>query len=128
MMPISDAETPQSTRASLAQPADELVANGPAAAAILSAGAGICALGVLAMVADGSKAVGRWFAFCVPSGSLSGVTTLTILVWLVLWFVLAKWWRVRNVNLVKVNALAFFLSACGLLLTFPPFADVLPGK
>jgi len=80
------------------------------------------------MVADGSKTVGQWLAFYRPSGPLSGVSTVTILVWLVIWFVLAKRWRVRNVNLVKTNAVAFFLLACGLLLTFPPFADLLLGK
>lgn len=111
-----------------AQPSGEVIANGPAAAAILSAGAGSCALGILAMIADGSKTVGQWLAFYRPSGPLSGVSTVTILVWLVIWFVLAKRWRVRNVNLVKTNAVAFFLLACGLLLTFPPFADLLLGK
>ena len=127
-MPTSDTGIPQSTRAGQAQPSGELVANGPAAAAILSAGAGSCALGILAVVADGSKTLGRWLAFYHPSGPLSGVTTVTILVWLVIWFVLAKRWRVRNVNLAKTNAVAFFLLACGLLLTFPPFADLLLGK
>jgi hypothetical protein len=128
MMPNSSPGTPQSTQASPAQPSSELVANGPAAAAILSAGAGGCALGILAIVADGSKTVGRWLAFYLPSGSLSGVTTVTILVWLVTWVVLARRWRFRNVNLGKTNAVAFFLLACGLLLTFPPFADLVLGK
>jgi hypothetical protein len=50
------------------------------------------------------------------------------LVWLGIWFVLAMRWRGENVNLVKTNALAFFLLACGLLLTFPPFAELLLRK
>jgi hypothetical protein len=41
---------------------------------------------------------------------------------------MSKRWQKRNVNLSKTNALAFFLLACGLLLTFPPFADLLLRK
>lgn len=110
------------------QPSGEPVVNGPAAAAILSAGAGSCVLGILAVVSDGSKTLARWLALYSPSGSLSGDTTVTILVWLVLWFVLAKRWKGRNVNPVKTNVAAFVLLASGILLTFPPFADFLLRK
>ena len=127
-MPAPNIATPESARADQDQYAGELIANGSAAAAILSAGAASCALGILAVIADGSKTAGRWLAFYRPSGPLSGVTTVTILVWLGIWFVLGKRWRSRNVNLTKTNALAFFLLACGLLLTFPPFADLLLRK
>ncbi|HKV24250.1 MAG TPA: hypothetical protein VJN93_06625 [Candidatus Acidoferrum sp.] len=127
-MPTPNTAIPQSTQAGQSQSTAGPVTNGPAAAAILSAGAGCCALGILAIVADGSKTAGRWLAFYHPSGPLSGVTTVTIFIWLAIWFVFARRWRVRNVNLARTNALAFFLLACGLLLTFPPFADLLLGK
>lgn len=127
-MPTPDIETPKSARANEDQTAGELVANGPAAAAIVAAGAATCALGILAVIADGSKTAGRWLAFYRASGPLSGVTTVTILIWLGIWFALAKLWRGENVNLAKTNALAFFLLACGLLLTFPPFTDLLLRK
>lgn len=104
------------------------VATGPAAAAIVSAGAGSCALGIFAVIADGSKSVARWLAFYHPSGPLSGVSTAAIFVWLGIWFVLAKRWRSHNISLAKTNAVAFILLACGLLLTFPPFVDLLLGK
>jgi hypothetical protein len=104
------------------------IPNGPAAAAIMAAGIGSCALGVLAVVADASKTVGGWFTFYFPSGPLSGVTSVTILAWLISWWFLAKRWRARNVNLSKTNALAFLLLALSLLLTFPPLADLLSGK
>lgn len=111
-----------------AQQSGETIPNGPAAAAIFSAGAGACALGILAVVADGSKTVAHALIFYRPTGPLSGVTTVAILIWLAFWFVLAKRWRSKNVNLSKTNALAYFLLACGLLLTFPPFADFLLRK
>lgn len=127
-MAIPNIGTAESARADRAQPSGEIVANGPAAAAILSAGAASCALGIFAVIADGSKTAGRWLAFFRPSGPLSGVTTVAVFVWLGIWLVLAKRWRGQNVNLAKTNALAFFLLACGLLLTFPPFADLLLRK
>lgn len=107
---------------------EETIPNGPAGAAILSAGAGSCALGVLAVLADGSKTIGIWLTFYRPSGLLSGVTTVAILVWLVIWLILARRWRARNVNLARTNTVAFLLLAVSLLLTFPPIADFLLRK
>lgn len=106
----------------------ETIPNGPAGAAILSAGAGSCALGVLAVLADGSKTIGHWLTFYRPTGSLSGVTSVAIVVWLVIWLILARCWRARNVNLARTNAVAFVLLAVSLLLTFPPIADFLLRK
>ena len=106
----------------------EHLPNGPAGAAILSAGAGCAVLGILAVAGDASKAVAKLLTFYLPTGPLSGVSSLAILVWLVLWFILAKRWRTKTVAIAKVNATAFLLLALGILLTFPPFADFLQGK
>ena len=102
--------------------------NGPAAAAILSAGIGCFALSVFAVVAVASKPAARFFTFYLPTGPLSGVTAAAILLWLVAWFVLARLWHNKNVAIAKVNAVAFVLLLLGVLLTFPPFADLLLGK
>lgn len=102
--------------------------NGLAGAAILSAGIGCFALGVLAVVADGSKVVARALTFYKPTGPLSGVSSLGILVWLVVWFALARLWREKTVAIRRVNFAAFIFLALGLLLTFPPFGDLLIGK
>jgi fluoride ion exporter CrcB/FEX len=94
----------------------------------LAAGAGCAALGILAVVADASKPVARWLTFYLPTGPLSGVSTMAILFWLVTWVILARRWRRKTVAIAKVNAIAFLLLALGILLTFPPFADLLQGK
>lgn len=106
----------------------EDLANGPAAAAILSAGVGCFAIGVLAVVGDGWKQMAALFTFYRPTGPLSGVSSLGIVVWLVIWLVLAKRWRWKTVAMGKVNLAAFVFLALGLLLTFPPFGDLLLGK
>ena len=102
--------------------------NGFGAAAILAAGVGCFAVGVLATVGDAAKAVARLLTFYRPTGPLSGVSTVAIVVWLVTWFVLARRWSGKTVSMTKVNAAAFIFLAVGLLLTFPPLEDLLLGK
>ncbi len=102
--------------------------NGPACAAIVAAGAGCFAMGVLAVAGDGSKRVAGMLNFYMPSGPLSGVSTLAVVVWLGVWVGLTRLWRGKTVALGRVNVVAFLLLAAGLLLTFPPVGDLLIGK
>lgn len=102
--------------------------SGPGAAAILAAGIGCAAIGVLAFAGDASPTIGKSLNFYNPVGSLSGVTTLGIIIWLASWGLLSRLWSARSVALGKVNVAAFALLAVGLLLTFPPFMDLLQGK
>jgi hypothetical protein len=104
------------------------LANGSACAAILAAGAGCFAMGALAVAGDASKRVAGTLNFYSPSGPLSGVSTMAVVVWLVVWMVLARLWRGKTVAMGRVNVVAFLLLAAGLLLTFPPVGDLLIGK
>ena len=61
------------------------IPNGAGAAAILSAGIGSCALGIIAILADKMPSLARMFSIYRPTGPLSGVTTAAILIWLVAW-------------------------------------------
>ena len=102
--------------------------NGPGAAAILAAGIGCAMIGILAFAGDASDAVGKALNFYDPTGTLSGVTVLAIIVWLVSWFALNRAWQTQTVALAKVNMAAFALLAVGFLLTCPPIMDLLQGK
>lgn len=102
--------------------------NGAAGAAILSAAIGCCVLGILAVIGDGSKAVANWLTFYLSTGPLSGVTIIAIAVWLTAWLIFARRWGAKAIAITKVNAVAFVLLAISLLLTFPPFANLLLGK
>ncbi|HXP76358.1 MAG TPA: hypothetical protein VN823_19615 [Stellaceae bacterium] len=104
------------------------IPNGAGAAAVLAAGIGCGAIGILAFWGDASDSMGKALNFYNPSGTLSGVTTIGILVWLVSWFVLNRTWRDKTVAMVKINVAAFAFLAVGFLLTFPPFMDLLQGK
>jgi hypothetical protein len=104
------------------------IPNGPAAAAILAAGIGCAAVGILAFAGDASDAIGKLLNFYNPTGALSGVTIVAIIIWLVSWFGLNRVWRTRTVPLAGINVVAFALLIVGFLLTFPPFMDLLQGK
>jgi hypothetical protein len=98
--------------------------NGSGAAAILSAGIGSFAVAVLAIAADKSTLLKSVLVFYRPTGVLSGVTTVAMLVWLVTWVILERRWRKRTIALRLISLVALALLAASLLLTFPPVADL----
>jgi hypothetical protein len=112
---------------SLSRTHDEIT-NGSGGAAILAAGIGCAAMGILAFAGDAWDGIGKALNWYNPSGALSGVTSLAIATWLVAWFALNRLWRDKTVAMVKVNVASFALLAVGFLLTFPPFMDLLQGK
>jgi hypothetical protein len=102
--------------------------SGFGAAAILAAGAGSLALGLLALAADASPAVGRALDLWPPTGPLSGVTSAAVAVWLAAWLALARRWSGREAPLRAATVAAVAMLLAGLLLTFPPFMDFLRGR
>ena len=101
------------------------VPNGPVAAAILSAAIGCFALGVVSTLADKNKGFNKLMLFYPPSGALTGETTVAILIWLVVWLLLARLWRSSSRAIGPINLTSIILLLLGLLLTFPPFIDAL---
>jgi peptidoglycan biosynthesis protein MviN/MurJ (putative lipid II flippase) len=98
--------------------------NGSGAAAILAAGVGALALGVLAVAGDKSAVMKGWMIFYRPTGPLSGVTTVAILIWLGCWGLLEWRWGKRSVAVGRVCWVALVLLGVGVLLTFPPVGDL----
>jgi hypothetical protein len=105
--------------------AQSTLPNGSGAAAVLSAGIGSFVLAVLATAADKLPAIKALLVFYKPTGPLSGVTTVSVLVWLAVWLILDRRWQARTVALGRVGAAALVLLVLSLLLTFPPVADLL---
>src|ERR1700722_10684452 len=102
--------------------------NGSVPAPIPSCGFGCFALGVLAVAADGSKALAATLNFYNPAGPLSGVTTGAIALWLICWALAAARWKHQTVAFGKVTVAAFVFLTLGLLLTFPPIGDLVLGR
>lgn len=101
-----------------------VIPNGAGAAAILAAGIGSFLLSVFAILGDQSSFFKRIFVFYTPTGPLSGVTTCAIVAWLAVWFLLDRIWRRRDVPVGRISTGAIILLVLGLLLTFPPIADM----
>jgi len=98
----------------------ERLPNGPAAAAILSAGVGSAVIGLMttgAVISAGLKSALNWWG---PAGPLTGKTGVGVIAWLVSWIVLHILWKDEDVALVRVLVVTLVLLALGLLLTFPP--------
>ena len=113
------------TQSAISQDNVPALPNGSAAAAILSAGIGSFTLALFTIVADQSVTAKNLLSIYKPTGPLSGVTTLAIIVWLVAWALLDWRWRRRNLSLKRINIIAFTLLALSLLATLPPLGDLL---
>jgi hypothetical protein len=108
---------------------DSVTATGPIWAAILAAALGCAVMGVLTFFTEMSPRMAKLMTFIKPAGNLSGVTTLTILVWIIAWILLHRCWKTRTIKFGGlVLTASLFLILIGLLGTFPPFIDWLGHK
>jgi hypothetical protein len=98
--------------------------NGSGAAAIVAAAVGSFSLAILALVGDKSPVVKSSLNFFKPTGPLSGVTDIAILVWLMLWVVLDLRWKKKRVALGPLCVFSFVLLGLSFALTFPPITDL----
>jgi hypothetical protein len=100
------------------------IPNGSGAAAVLAAGIGAFAIAVFDMAAEKVASIKHLMNFYNPTGPLSGVTTLSIVLWLACWLILDWRWRKKNVTIKHISTTALLLLVLSLLLTFPVLADV----
>lgn len=105
-------------------PAASGMTNGSGAAGILSAGVGCFVLALLAAAGDKSVWVKSLLNFYKPTGPLSGVTTVAILIWLCSWGILEWRWEKKTVAIGGICAAALLLLGLGMVLTFPPIVDL----
>ena len=110
-----------------ARQAADSIPNGPGAAAILAAGIGSAAVGIVSLAAEASEGIKNFLNFYNPAGPLSGKTTVAIIIWLAAWFVLSRLWGTKTVAMRQVNLAAFALLAVGLVFTFPPVWGLFVG-
>jgi hypothetical protein len=97
--------------------------DGAGAAALLSAGSGVFALSVLAIIGDRSPAFRKLMIFYLPTGPLSGVTSIAVAIWIVSWIGLDFLWRRSDSKGWAIMA-GIALLAIGFLLMIPPVGDI----
>lgn len=98
--------------------------NGPGVAAILAAGIGVAALGILTTLSEASTSVKDFLNFQNRVGPLSGKTTIAGIVWLFAWALLAPPLWNRNVRFGPVAAVTAALIVIGAVGTFPKFFEL----
>ncbi|MEE8330946.1 MAG: hypothetical protein V3R84_04165 [Acidimicrobiia bacterium] len=100
--------------------------DGPAAAAMVSAGVGVFVLGLLTTFAvfwTGLKDFLADFQGSRGVGPLAGKTILTVVAWAVTWAALHFAWRDKDVDLRRMFYIGMVLGLLGALGTFPPFFE-----
>jgi hypothetical protein len=99
----------------------ENLPNGGAWAAILAAGIGCAALGLLIDLGEGTKFFGNALNFYNPSGNLSGKTTVAIIVWVIAWAVLHASWKNKTVASPGAIAAVTVILVCLGVIAGSPF-------
>lgn len=107
---------------------ETLLKNGKAAAALLAGGIGALFLGLVTTLSEAISSFGAALNWYNPAGPLSGKTTLTVIVWLVVWAVLGNQWKDKDVDFDKIAMIAIVLLLLGILGTFPPFFEIFVPK
>src|SRR5215207_6731546 len=114
------------------EPAEEIPftdkPEGPISAAILAAGVGATALGLLTTLAEASTTVKDWLQFSDPVGPLSGKTTVAVIVWLVAWALLHLALRNKPYETGRALTIGLILLGLGVLGTFPTFFQLFAAE
>jgi hypothetical protein len=97
---------------------------GKALAAMVAAGIGTAAVGVLTTLAEISPGLKNVLNFYDPVGPLSGKTTVAVIVWLTAWYALARRWNARPPVMTWALVAMFVLIGVGVVGTFPLFFEL----
>jgi hypothetical protein len=110
-------------------PESENIPTGPVWAAILSAGIGCFAFGLLVDLAEASKGFSNALNLHNPTGDLSGKSTLAIAIWLIAWAVIHTLWKNRTIQSPgKITAITATLIVLAMIAVFPPFFSLFEPK
>jgi hypothetical protein len=94
---------------------------GPISAAVIAAGVGAFALGLLTTLAEASTSVKDWLQWSDDVGPLSGKTILAVIIWLVSWGVLHVALRNKPYETGRALTITLILIGLGVIGTFPTF-------
>lgn len=94
---------------------------GPISAAIIAAGIGAFALGVLTTLAEANETIKGWLELSSSVGALSGKTIGAVVVWLGAWAILHGILRQTRYETRRALGIAIVLVVLGVIGTFPTF-------
>jgi hypothetical protein len=97
---------------------------GEAAAAILAAGVGAFAMGLMTTLAEAFEGFRTFLNVYNPVGPRSGNSLGAIVIWVFSWAVLFFLWKCKDIPFSRVFTATVILIALGVLGTFPIFFDL----
>ena len=92
--------------------------NGAAMAAVLASGIGAFAMAGFVLLNEAGLFAAP--ALYVPAGGVTGRTTFATIVWLLVWIVLHRQWKSRDVAPGPIFAATVILVILGIIGTYPP--------
>ncbi len=95
--------------------------NGEAAAAIVAAGIGCLTMGILTVLETAIGGLHTDLQFYPPAGSITGITSLMVIAWLVSWVTLYRLWKSKQMNFTRIFVIALTCILLGFVGIFPPF-------
>jgi hypothetical protein len=101
---------------------------GPVAAAILAAGIGCLALGILTTLSEASAGFSDLLNFYSAVGPLSGKTIVAVVVWLLSWGILHAMYRTKQIESRKALTASLVLIGLGVVGTFPLFFQLFASE
>ena len=97
--------------------------NGLVAATILAGASAPFILALIVQLSHLRRDFAGWLVFSDRVGALSGESTMTVVIWLGVWALLALALWKRNLPITLVGAAAAVLMGFGLAFTFPPIIE-----
>jgi hypothetical protein len=98
-----------------------------ALAALVAAGVGCAALGLLVVLAEASVSLRSLLNFYNPVGPLSGKTSIAVVVWLAAWALLSRRFQATPPAWRTALLLTWVLIGLGFVGTFPPVFALFAG-
>jgi hypothetical protein len=102
----------------------QLLPNGGAAAALVAAGIGCLTMGVLTVLETAIGGLHTLLQFYPPAGSISGITSLMVVAWLVSWVALNRLWKSKQMNFTRMFVITLVCILLGMVGIFPPFVHL----
>jgi len=104
--------------------------DGPGAAAMLAAGIGILALGLLTTLNEVSEGLHDFldgFSGDFGVGPLAGKTTVAAIAFVAAWLVFGFMWKSKDVDIKRVFWIGLVLGLVGAVFMFPPVFEAFAG-
>jgi uncharacterized membrane protein YfcA len=87
-------------------------------------GIGCLTMGILTVLETAIEGLRVVLQFYPPAGSITGISSLMVIAWLVSWVALYRLWKSKQVNFTRMFVIALTCILLGIVGIFPPFVHL----